>query len=143
MDDKFAIVLILFAAFMFVLGIVQLILALIFTIRRTVNKTGARGWLYYWIGVGIYFVGLAVISIIINNEQDRLFDSISYAPDTSIEQYNEYDRTFNLGLERIQALDIFRYVWFFSANILAIYFFFAGKVSDRIFQKQNQFTNQH
>ncbi len=142
MDDKFAIILVLLAALMFLLGIVQLILALIFTIRRTIKKTGTRGWLYYWIGVGIYFVGLVVMSIIIDNQQDRLFDSASFPPDMQLEQYNEYNRTYDLALERIQLLDTFRYIWFFSANLLAIYFFFAGKVSDRIFQKQNQFTNQ-
>ncbi len=129
------------AILMFLLGAVQLILALIFTIRRASSKTGWRGWLYYWIGVGIYFAVLIGIVSLRNYEQEQLqqqaFESMNYRNDASL---SYHDATYEEKVENIQIYESVAFAWFFSANLLAIYFFFAGKVSDRIAQK-NKFNN--
>jgi hypothetical protein len=144
MNNHFETLLMLLAILMFLVGVVQLILALIFTIRRVANKTGWRGWLYYWIGVGIYFTVMIGIFIFLRNEREQLteqyLNTIDFENAASL-PYN--DVAYEQRAARIEVLETFLMAWFFTANILAIYFFFAGKISDRIFQKQNQFINQH
>jgi hypothetical protein len=129
--------LVLLAIGYFFLGVFQLILALVFTIRRSVLNKGFRGWIYYWIAVGVYFAGMFGIWLLFQHHYNSMADEY-----TSNGSEIAVGDNFDHWSKRAELLQLILGVWFFTSTLIAIYFFFAGKVSDRFaLRKQNHIHN--
>ncbi|MGL4598330.1 MAG: hypothetical protein ACRCYO_12410 [Bacteroidia bacterium] len=128
-DKSFFLVISIGIAYL-LLGLVQLILALIFTIQRKMNGKGTRGWMYYWIWVGIYFIVLFGFSFF-GNISNGLYNGAEIVGEANaVQEATSGEYHANSSSIPVQM------IWSFSSLLIAIYFFFAGKVSDLIARKK-------